>query len=80
MEVTITIACNVYSMIEMKQPFYSIAAAIIFATWGLIHGIRSVQQWNLQVGSWDMPIWFSFAIAGLMFVMAYFSLAHMRHK
>lgn len=67
-------------MIQMKQPFYSIAAAVIFVAWGIVHGVRSVQQWEVMIGGWAMPIEVSYAITGLMFVMAYFSLIHLRHK
>lgn len=67
-------------MVEMKQPFFSIAAAILFALWGLAHGVRSAMELPVSINGWDMPLWFSYAITGLMFVMAYFALTHLRHK
>lgn len=64
----------------MKHSFYSIASSIIFLGLGVLHGVRSVQAWPLVINTYSVPLSLSYAITGLMFVMAYFSMTHLRHK
>ncbi len=67
-------------MMTMRPSFYSLTAAIVFLALGVFMGMRSSYGWQLMIDTWSMPVALSWAFCGLMFVMAYFSLAHMRTK
>lgn len=67
-------------MITMRQSFYSITASIIFSGFGIFFACAASYNWQVLIDAWKMPSEFSWGVAGLMFLMAYFSLAHLKHK
>jgi len=67
-------------MMTMRQPFYSTCAAVVFAALGIFMGLRSAYGWQLMIDGWSMPTGVSWGLCGLMFVMAYFSLTHMKTR
>lgn len=67
-------------MVEMRQPFYSILSAFIFADLGLLFVIAATNEWAIQLGSVIVNTPTAMALSGLMFLMSYFALAHMMHR
>lgn len=67
-------------MVEMRQPFFSVVSAIVFAAWGLFFGLSAILGWNVVVGGWGVTDQLSWLLAGLHFLMSYFSLAHLQHR
>lgn len=67
-------------MVEMRQPFFSILSAFIFADLGLLFVIAAINEWVIQFGALVITVPTAMALSGLMFVMAYFSLSHMMHR
>lgn len=66
-------------MLHMRQPFFSIVSAIIYLFTALIVGGFAGSHVTLAFG--DMPVSSSIAwlVAGLFFIMAYFSLVHLSY-
>lgn len=67
-------------MLHIRQPFFSIATATIFAALGLIYSLGV--QMNLPpvlIGVELDPV-MGYVMSGLFFLMAYFSLVHLKYK
>lgn len=66
-------------LIHMRQPFFSITTGGIFALLGLLFGLASGTN-SLVFGGVAIGSSASWALTGLMFVMAYFSLVHLKYN
>jgi len=67
-------------MIHIRQPFFSIATAAIFALLGLGAGCLAVNTDALIIMGETAPDQALWAFSGLAFVMAYFALVHLKEK
>ena len=38
---------------------YAITSSIIFLLVAILHLLRLVEQWNVVIGGWDIPMWAS---------------------
>ena len=65
-------------MIEMRQPFFSIANSAIFMVLGVFFGSLGTTGEAVSLGYLSMPSQALWAATGLMFIMAYFSLVHLK--
>ena len=63
--------------IHIRQPFFSIVTAIIFGILGLFYGIGAVNGTGVVLGSTELNVSVSWALTGVMFLMAYFALVHL---
>ena len=63
--------------VHIRQPFFSIVTAIIFGLLGLFYGIGAVQGAGVMLGSFELDVAVSWALTGVMFLMAYFALVHL---
>ncbi len=71
-------------MVHLRQPFFSIAAAAIFGLLGLLYGANAVADIPITIAMFGFeavitPV-MNYVAAGLMFVMAYFALAHLKNE
>ncbi|MBP9760541.1 MAG: hypothetical protein KBD24_04255 [Candidatus Pacebacteria bacterium] len=65
-------------MVHMNQPFFSIVSAAIFSILGLFFGSMGVLGDMVTFGYLEVTSQAVWGITGLMFIMAYFSLVHLR--
>jgi hypothetical protein len=50
----------------MKITSYVMASAIIFTVVGLVHLLRAIQGWPVELGAWLIPVW----VSGVAFVLS----------
>ena len=50
----------------MKITSYVMASAIVFTIAGLVHLLRAIQGWPVELGTWMVPVWLS----GVAFVLS----------
>ena len=50
----------------MKITSYIMASAIVFTIVGLVHLLRAIQGWPVELGTWIVPVWLS----GVAFVLS----------
>lgn len=67
-------------MIHMRQPFFSIANSVIYIALGMVFGIAGTAGHTVQFGTLVFDASALWALTGIMFLMAYFSLVHIREK
>lgn len=63
--------------IHIRQPFFSITTAIIFGIFGLMYGLAAAKGMGVMLGTLSLSVPVSWAISGIMFLMAYFALIHL---
>lgn len=47
----------------MNTRSYAITSSVIFLLVALLHVLRLIQQWDIVIGTWHMPIWTSIMAA-----------------
>jgi hypothetical protein len=67
-------------MIHMRQPFFSIVSALVYLISAMLFAFMAVNSVSVSVGGADLSTSVMQAISGLFFVMAYFSLVHIKYK
>jgi len=67
-------------MIHMRQPFHSIATAAVFLVFGVLFGGAAISQSGVTFADVTLNEQATWAATGLMFVMSYFSLVHLRYR
>lgn len=71
-------------MVHLRQPFFSIASAAIFGVLGLMYGANAASGVPIVIGMFGfeavVPPVMNTVVAGLMFVMAYFALVHLKKE
>jgi hypothetical protein len=53
----------------MKITSYVRASAVVFLVVGLVHLLRAVQGWPVQLGTWTVPVWpsvLAFVLSGAL--------------
>ena len=55
---------------EVRGGLYALLAAIIFLILAVAHGLRAYYGWPLTWNAWEIPIWFSWLVAFIGFIMA----------
>lgn len=67
-------------MVHIRQPFFSIMTAMIFSLLGLLHGLDAINGTGVVMISNNVEINTSaaWALTGVMFLMAYFALVHLK--
>jgi len=65
-------------MVHIRQSFFSIATAVIFSILGLLYGLGAAKGMGATIGSAELSTSVTWALAGLMFVMSYFALVHIK--
>ncbi len=59
---------------------FSIASAAIFGVLGVLYGASAIDGVGVVLAGVTLNVATSWALTGLMFIMAYFSLVHLRHE
>ena len=54
----------------MRPSLYGAIAGILFLGIGVLHGLRAHYQWDFIYNGWSVPIWLSWLIALMGFLMA----------
>ncbi|MBP9749611.1 MAG: hypothetical protein KBD21_02680 [Candidatus Pacebacteria bacterium] len=67
-------------MIRMRQPFFSIASAIIYMLCAIGLAALATQRNSVILSGTTVPDFALWALCGLSFIMAYFSLVHLKFK
>jgi hypothetical protein len=67
-------------MIHIRQPFFSIATAVIYGILGVIIGQGAGQSTTVMLGSLELNQATGWALTGVLFLMAYFSLVHLKDR
>lgn len=57
-------------MLKISNRFFILVAGIVFLGEGMLHGFRAYSQSAATIGFWEIPLWASWSIAGLGFVLA----------
>ncbi len=65
-------------MIRIRQPFYSIASSIVFTAHAILYGVNAINGVYFSIGNAMFSPSVTWAMSGLMFLMGYFSLVHIR--
>ena len=58
----------------MEAKRYAVVSGIVFALVALVHFVRAVQGWPVQIGDWQLAVWVSWLavfIAGGLAVWAF---------
>jgi hypothetical protein len=80
MKVLNNLVSNIFYMVHMRQPFFSIVSALVYLSGALLLAAVAGSQSPLTIGGAvlnDGALW---SISGLFFLMAYFSLVHLKDK
>lgn len=56
----------------MKNKSLSLLTAIIFVIIGLAHALRVIGGLEVNIGSFDIPVWASLIAVVIAFILAYF--------
>jgi hypothetical protein len=67
-------------MVRIRQPFFSIATAFVFSALAVMYGLNAATGVSVFIGSVEFNAAASWALTGVMFLMAYFALVHIRDK
>ena len=67
-------------MVHIRQPFFSIATAVIFAALGFAFAMSAYADMPAMLGGAELSASVATALSGLMLLMAYFSLVHLKHE
>jgi len=65
-------------MVHIRQPFFSIAAASVFGILGLLFGIDAARNSVVIIGGVELAQNAVWALTGVLFLMAYFALVHLK--
>lgn len=65
-------------MVHIRQPFFSIITATVFSLMGLMYGISAGKGAGIAFGTIELNMSASWALTGVMFLMAYFALVHIK--
>jgi len=65
-------------MIHIRQPFFSIAASAVFGLLALLFGIDAATNSVVVIGGTELTSSAAWALTGVLFLMAYFSLVHLK--
>jgi len=65
-------------MIHIRQPFFSIITATIFGLLAVMYGIAAGHGTGIMFGSIELNVPATWALTGVMFLMAYFALVHIK--
>jgi hypothetical protein len=49
---------------------YEVVSAVVFAFVAILHALRAIQGWSLQIEAWTIPVWGSWAAAGIAALMS----------
>ena len=55
---------------ELRGGLYAVVAAIIFLFIAVMHGLRAYYGWDLIIGTWYVPVAFSWLITFVGFIMS----------
>lgn len=67
-------------MVHMRQPFYSIVSAVVYLAGALLLAAVSQSGAVVSVGFTTLNGSALLSVAGLFFIMAYFSLVHLKYR
>ncbi len=67
-------------MIHMRQPFFSLATASIFLVLAILSGGSAISGQPIEFADVVFTQVPAYMMTGLMFIMAYFALVHLKHK
>lgn len=57
-------------MLSIRPSLYGTIAGLIFLGVGLVHGLRAYYEWEIIFNGWAVPMWLSWLVALLGFLMA----------
>lgn len=69
-----------YMLVHIRQPFHSIATATVFLILAIFFGGAALSNAPVHFADLELGLRTMWTMTGLMFVMSYFSLVHLRHK
>ena len=55
---------------EVKGKLYAATTAIIFLLIAVLHGLRAFYEWDLVYATWSVPVWLSWLVAFLGFILS----------
>ena len=65
-------------MIHVSHHFYVAVSGILFFLVGVAHGLRTFYGWELVFNGWMVPLWVSWLVVLIGFLMALGAVKHMR--
>ncbi len=64
--------------IEIGYNLYSAVAAGIFLFLAVLHGLRAYYGWDLIINTWSVPIWVSWLVVLVTFLMTITAIRKLR--
>lgn len=65
-------------MLHMRQPYFSMLSALIYGLLGVLFGLSAAFGAPITLQGVELAGAIEWSITGVMFIMAYFSLVHLR--
>ena len=62
----------------MSRNTYLTVTATLFVTVGIVHLLRIIFGWSVEIGSWNIPFWVSWLALFASGALAYFGLTQKR--
>jgi hypothetical protein len=66
-------------MVNIRQSFFSITTAIVFALLAVLYGLNATKGVSTMIGGVEINPSTTWALTGIMFLMSYFALVHIKH-
>lgn len=64
-------------MLKMGKSFFGVVSGVVFLAAALLHGYRATAGFDLYYGEWLVPLWISWLVVLVGFIMAFMSFKHM---
>ncbi|OGG54793.1 hypothetical protein A3D62_02390 [Candidatus Kaiserbacteria bacterium RIFCSPHIGHO2_02_FULL_49_11] len=61
-------------MNTLKKETYIKVSGVIFLVVGVLHGVRALNEWNLLISDWSIPVWASWVGLVVGLYLAYTAL------
>lgn len=65
-------------MLVMRPSLYGTIAGLIFLGVAVLHGVRATYGWEVMINGWMVPLWLSWLIALVGFLMALTAIRSLR--
>ena len=65
-------------MLSVRPSIYGTVSGILFLGLAVIHGLRAYYEWELTFNMWSVPLWLSWLIALIGFLMALTAIRSLR--
>jgi hypothetical protein len=65
-------------MLHISHHFYMAVSGLIFFLVGIGHAVRAYNEWEVLINGWMVPVWLSWLVVLVTFLLALAAVKHMR--